>query len=77
MLKRLYVVNASPTGIATAPTGSALSISARSAQLGDVIPPGASRHYQTYYRDSDLSFCPSPMGDSWNVSNGLSVVWNY
>jgi len=77
VLKRLYVVSASPTGIATAPTGSALSISARSAQLGDVIPPGASRDYQTYYRDSDLSFCPSPTGDSWNVSNGLTVVWNY
>ena len=51
------------------------SITARSAALGDVIAPGTSRWYQTYYRDPDLVFCPNPPGNSWNVTNGIRVVW--
>lgn len=71
-LLRLYVKNAS-NGTAQAPQGADPSISARSASLGDPIPPGALRYYQTYYRDSNMSFCPS--GGTFNVSNGLRVVW--
>jgi Tol biopolymer transport system component len=72
--KRLYALNASG-GLVSAPPPGGPSISARSAALGDVITAGATRHYQTYYRDPVLTFCPSPPGNSWNVSSGLSVVW--
>ncbi len=74
-LARLYVVNSSG-GVATAPQGSDPSVSARSAALGDPIPLGATRHYQTYYRDAEPAFCPSPFGSTWNVSNALSAVWS-
>jgi choice-of-anchor B domain-containing protein len=73
-LKRLYTKSAS-SGSATAPTGGDPSISARSAALGDPIAPGSTRYYQVYYRDANLSFCPAPQGDSWNVGNGLVVNW--
>jgi hypothetical protein len=56
-------------------TGSDLSITARSAALGDRIVPGATRYYQTYYRDSNLSFCSAPADDSWNVTNGVKITW--
>ena len=75
-LKRLYTKNAVVAGIVTAPTGSDASVSARSAALGSPITPGAARFYQTYYRDSSLSFCSNPPGNTWNVSSGLAVVWN-
>ena len=51
------------------------SISARSAALGDPFGPGATRWYQTYYRDANLAFCSAPTGNSWNVTNGLVVAW--
>ena len=62
-------------GIATYPQGGDLSISARSAQLGDTIASGSVRYYQTYYRDPDLNFCPTPMGNSWNVTNAIALQW--
>jgi hypothetical protein len=74
-LKRLYFKIAFG-GLATAPQGSDLSVFARSGALGDPIPMGATRHYQTYYRDPNLDFCPSPLGNTWNVSNALSAVWS-
>ncbi len=74
-LKHLYVERASG-GIAAAPQGSDPSVSARSAALGDPIRWGATRHYQTYYRDVDPAFCPIPQGNTWNVSNALSAVWS-
>lgn len=73
-LKRLYTKNASG-GIVSAPGIGDPSITARSAALGDTILPGSSRHYQTYYRDPVLSFCASPTGDSWNVSNAVQIDW--
>jgi len=73
-LKRLYTLQASG-GTVTFPGAGNPSISARSAALGDPIPAGATRWYQTYYRDPNLAFCPSPPGNSWNVSNGMEVVW--
>jgi hypothetical protein len=70
----LFVKQAS-SGIASAPSTGDPSMSARSAQLGDVLTPGSTRYYQTYYRDPNLAFCPQPVGDSWNVSNGVKVTW--
>ena len=74
VLKRLYTRNAIG-GAVTAPTGTDLSVSARSAALGHVIPLEATRFYQVYYRDPDPSFCPNPPGGTFNVSNGLRAVW--
>jgi hypothetical protein len=73
-LKRLYTHNASG-GVVSAPVSGDPSITVRSAALGDTIIPGSSRFYQTYYRDPVLGFCPSPMGDSWNVSNAVQINW--
>ena len=71
LFKRLYTHNA-VGGSATAPTGSDLSITARSAQLGAPIPPGAVRYYQVYYRDPNLGFCS---GAGYNISNALPIHW--
>jgi hypothetical protein len=73
-LLRLAVKTASG-GASQFPAGGDPSITARSAALGDPIAPGSSRWYQTYYRDPNLAFCPAPPGDSWNVTNGVRVVW--
>jgi choice-of-anchor B domain-containing protein len=73
-LKRLFSRNA-VAGAVTAPTGADPSISARSAALGDPIGQGSTRIYQVYYRDPDPAFCPPPTGSTFNVSNGLRVVW--
>ncbi len=73
-LKRLYLHSASG-GSVSAPQPGDLSISARSAALGDTLPAGSARYYQTYYRDPDPAFCPNPQGNSWNVSSALSIVW--
>lgn len=73
-LKRLYTKNAS-LGHASAPTGAELSITARSAALGDPIAAGQRRYYQTYYRDGDETFCPLPTGRNFNSSSGLKIVW--
>jgi hypothetical protein len=70
----LFVKLAS-NGTATAPAIGDPSISTRSAALGDPLFPGASRYYQTYYRDPHLAFCAAPQGDAWNVSNGVKITW--
>jgi hypothetical protein len=73
-LKRLFIKSASG-GMASAPGAGDPTISARSAALGDTIAPGSQRYYQVYYRDPDLTFCPTPTGNSWNVSSGVIVNW--
>jgi hypothetical protein len=73
-LKRLYVKAAS-AGSVSAPQPGDPSITARSAQLGDPIAPGSSRHYQVYYRDPGLAFCTPPQGNGFNIGNALEVVW--
>jgi hypothetical protein len=70
-LTRLYSKNASG-GTVTAPSGIELSISARSAALGDPISALETRVYQVYYRDPTPAFCPT---NTFNVSNGVKVVW--
>ncbi|MBK7642339.1 MAG: hypothetical protein IPJ19_04720 [Planctomycetes bacterium] len=73
-LLRLGSHNAS-AGSVSYPIGGDLSISARSAALGDTLTPGATRVYQTYYRDPSISFCPAPAGNTWNVSNSQVITW--
>jgi len=73
-LKLLYVKHA-VGGVVVAPRGVEPSISARSAALGDPIPPGARRNYQVYYRDPSTTFCPSPSGDTFNVSGAMAIIW--
>jgi hypothetical protein len=73
-LLRLAVKSAS-SGASQFPEAGDLSISARSAALGDVIPAGGVRYYQTYYRDPSSSFCPAPSGNTWNVTNGVAITW--
>ena len=52
-----------------------LSIRAKAAALGAPIPAGATRTYQTYYRDPNANFCPAPQGNTWNITNAVQVVW--
>ncbi|MFN0007581.1 MAG: hypothetical protein ACKVXR_06700 [Planctomycetota bacterium] len=74
LLKRLYTKTASG-GMTSAPWVNDLSITARSAQMGDPIAPGSTRYYMTYYRDGVAGFCPSPMGSTFNGSNGWAILW--
>jgi hypothetical protein len=73
-LRRLAVHPASG-GIASAPSGSDPTLSARSAALGDPLQAGDQRCYQVVYRDPDPSFCPAPGGSTYNLSSALSVLW--
>ena len=73
-LKRLYVKNASG-GAVSAPGVGDQPITLQSLALGDPISPGSTRFYQTYYRDPNLGFCPTPTGNTWNVSSALRITW--
>jgi hypothetical protein len=73
-LLRLYAKNATG-GVVQAPQGNEPTISHRSAALGDPLQSGSIRFYQTYYRDPNMAFCPSPSGGTFNVSSGLRVIW--
>lgn len=65
-------VKVSSAGNSQFPEPGDLSLS----QKGGVgLGTGTTRFYQTYYRDSNLAFCPDPPGNSWNVTNGIQVVW--
>jgi hypothetical protein len=74
-MTRLYVKMAI-NGIAISPQGTDASLSVRSAALGDPIQAGATRYYQTYYRDPSDTFCPFPPGGTFNVSNAIAAVWD-
>jgi hypothetical protein len=73
-LKRLHVENA-VGGAMSYPDGAETPIHVQSASLGDAIPLGATRVYQVYYRDANASFCPAPIGGTFNATNALSVAW--
>jgi hypothetical protein len=73
-LKRLYTKSA-VGGVVIAPQGGDPSVSSRSAALGDTIASGSTRYYQIYHRDPNPSFCPMPLGSTFNISNGISVTW--
>jgi hypothetical protein len=74
ILKRLYTGGASGGAISRPGMGD-LSITARSAALGDTIPPGERRYYQVYFRDANPSFCAAPAGNTFNITNALKVTW--
>ena len=42
--------------------------------LGQLTQTGT-YYYQVYYRDPDLTFCPNPPGNSWNITNGYQITW--
>lgn len=73
-LKRLYTRFATG-GVLLVPQASDPSVSARSAMLGDSLAPGDVRYYQAYYRDLSASYCPQPIGNDWNATNAMRVVW--
>ncbi|MBK7642382.1 MAG: hypothetical protein IPJ19_04950 [Planctomycetes bacterium] len=73
-LKRL-AVKASVNGASQFPAAGDPSITLRSAQLGDAFGPGSTRYYATYYRDPSASFCAAPLGNTWNITNGLEIDW--
>lgn len=51
-------------------------VSQRSAALGDTIPPGSTRFYQTYYRDPIVFGClVGPGGATYNISCGRRMLW--
>ena len=76
-LKRMYTKNA-VGGSITAPTGSELSVTARSAQLGAPILPGVERRYQVMYRDpAPLFGCPGPSGSRFNITAGIRLPWGF
>ncbi|HEV8114341.1 MAG TPA: hypothetical protein VGR31_16335 [Planctomycetota bacterium] len=75
-LKRLYAKNASAGAVHAPDAGlGEPSITTRSAALGDPITPGSTRYYQTYYRDPNPSFCAAPVGNTFNASNAVAIVW--
>jgi Tol biopolymer transport system component len=72
--RRLSVTQA-VGGVVTLPQPGSPSISALSAALADPIAAGSTRHYQAFYRDTNLAYCPSPAGGALNASNAVSIVW--
>jgi len=73
-LKRLYDRNAIG-GVMTVPVAGDPAVSARSMTLGDPIPLGATRVYQVYYRDPNMTFCSDPIGSTFNATNAILVAW--
>ncbi len=73
-LKRLSILGATGDTASFPPAGGP-SISAASLARGDALGTGAVRYYQVYYRDPSTTFCPAPSGNAWNISSGMTVVW--
>jgi hypothetical protein len=73
-IRALYVKHAA-SGINSFPEAGDLSISARSAALGDTIPHPGFRYYQVAYRDKNPTFCAAPLGGTWNVTNAVMLTW--
>jgi YVTN family beta-propeller protein len=73
-LKRLGSKNA-VNGSTSYPQAGDLSITAKSAALGDTIVSGTTRYYQAYYRDPSQTWCASPSGNTWNAGNAVAILW--
>jgi Tol biopolymer transport system component len=74
--QRMISMGGAPEGRVVYPQPGQLSVSRRSAALGDPIAgTGATRFYQAAYREPDASFCPPPLGGSVNITNALALVW--
>lgn len=50
-------------------------LSTQSAAKGDVIPAGGVRYYLSYYRDPVVQGNCTPLVDTFNASQGVSVLW--
>ena len=50
-------------------------ITQRVAALGAPIAAGDSRWYALYYRDPSPTFCPAPIGGTWNVTQTVQLAW--
>jgi hypothetical protein len=72
--RRLYIKNA-VNGAASAPGSGELGVRAQSAHLGDPIPLGSNRYYQTLYRDTAPSTCLDLQGGLFNLSSGIRITW--
>lgn len=77
---RLFRVKGAHSTTVSAPSADSIppspeTISGLSAARGDVISAGEFRGYQVYYRDADPSFCPAPLGSSFNLTNAMQVLW--
>ncbi len=73
-LRRLYARHAL-FGLVSVPGPEDPGLRARAQALGDPLPPGSLRGYQVYYRDPSTGFCSAPAGNTWNISNAVSVQW--
>jgi hypothetical protein len=72
-LKRLYSKTAS-SGSITAPQGGDLSVSARSAAVGDPLVAGTTRYYLVFYRDPNvLGGCAANL--TFNATQTGAVTW--
>jgi hypothetical protein len=74
VLKRLYVHNA-VAGTVTFPQGGDPNVHTQSMIKGDTIAPGSTRLYLVYYRDPTVLAPCTPLVDTFNASQGLSVLW--
>jgi len=75
-VQRVITMGAAPEGRLVYPQPGQLSLSRRSAALGDPIAgTGATRYYQAAYREPDASYCPAPLGGSVNITNAFALVW--
>jgi hypothetical protein len=74
VLKRLYVHNA-VAGTVTFPQGGDPNVHTQSMIKGDTIPAGSTRLYLVYYRDPTVLGACTPLVDTFNASQGLSVLW--
>jgi Tol biopolymer transport system component len=74
-LKRLYTKTAVAGAISAPDFGAGdPAVSARSALLGDSIPPGSTRWYLVYYRDPlVLGACPAT--STFNATQTAAVLW--
>lgn len=62
-----------PGNNTTIPDSTGVTVSQRSAQLGDTLTSGSTRTYQVWYRDPANYACVNPATS--NYSNGIRVPW--
>jgi len=76
-LRRLYRAKNQHEDTVSAPPGTgsdeAVSVSQRSANLGDPLSPGSTRYYFATYRDPVEFACPFPA--TVNDSNAIAIIW--
>jgi hypothetical protein len=73
-IKRLYAHSA-VAGSVVFPQGADVPVSQRSALKGDALAAGETRYYLSYYRDPIVQGSCNPATDTFNASQGMSVLW--